>query len=122
VGGRGRPVATRATAAAIRANAASVRHVGASPKYHHANATNTPSDTTSCTTFSAVGDSTFAPTAFAGTWRAYSGRAISQLTRMRTQNALSGCFRCPYQATVMNVFDAIKSRIADAAGCIASPP
>ena len=28
-------------------NAASVRHVGASPKYHHANATNTRSDTTS---------------------------------------------------------------------------
>src|SRR5579859_1942276 len=48
---------------------------------------------------------------FAGTWKQYSARAISQLTRMAVIRGVFLYFRWPYHARVMNVLDTIKSKI-----------
>src|SRR5215472_7654201 len=50
------------------------------------------------------------PIRLAGTWKAYSGSAISQLTRITLQSGNPRNRRWPYQAMVMNVFEQMSSR------------
>src|SRR3990167_7116648 len=50
------------------------------------------------------------PMRLAGTARAYSGRAISQLTRITSGSPTALCLRWPYQAKVMKTFDASSIR------------
>ena len=42
---------------------------------------------------------------FAGTWKQYSPKAISQLTTIASTSGADLCFKCPYQAKVMNVLE-----------------
>src|SRR5262249_15892531 len=49
------------------------------------------------------------PMPLAGTWKLYSGSAMSQVTRIVVTSATCLYFKCPYQAIVMNVFDATRS-------------
>src|SRR4051794_35235078 len=58
------------------------------------------------------------PSRLAGTWKAYSGSAISQLTRITAQSGNPRNRRCPYHATVMNTFEQTRSKMVR----IGSPP
>src|SRR5690606_41147438 len=51
-----------------------------------------------------------APNRLAGTIKQYSKKAIPQLMRITFQRAVSWCFKCPYQAKVIKVFE-INSKI-----------
>jgi hypothetical protein len=51
------------------------------------------------------------PRRLAGTWRQYSKNAIPQLAKMTVRIGWSLNLRWPYQAAVMNTFDAVSSRI-----------
>ena len=66
---------------------------------------------TSWIIFNCVAESWPAPIRLAGTCNAYSGKAISQLTRMANGSQALRYFKWPYQATVMKVFEQIKSAI-----------
>src|SRR5687768_16821854 len=50
------------------------------------------------------------PRRLAGTWKQYSGRAMSQLTRMTSQSAACLYLRWPYQAKVMKTLESVRRR------------
>src|SRR5271165_2656974 len=60
----------------------------------------------SCTTLNS-----YEPMRLAGTWEQYSKNAISQLTRITLNSGSCRYFRWPYQATVMKMFEIVRSRI-----------
>src|ERR1700680_3759733 len=49
---------------------------------------------------------------FAGTWKQYSKKAISQLTTITLYSGTSRYFKCPYQAKVMKMLEMVSSAIA----------
>src|SRR5690606_39846515 len=51
------------------------------------------------------------PSRLAGTIRQYSKNAIPQLTRITANSGEDLYFRCPYQAKVMKMLEAVSSRI-----------
>src|SRR6266853_4589953 len=48
---------------------------------------------------------------FAGTWKQYSAKAMSQLMRMTLNSGAWRYFRCPYHAKVMKMLERVRSRI-----------
>jgi hypothetical protein len=56
---------------------------------------------------------------FAGTASQYSKNAMPQLASTAIHKALARYFRCPYQANVMNTFEAIRSTIGVTKGLMA---
>src|SRR5262245_19861443 len=64
----------------------------------------------SCVTLSCVSENFPEPIRLAGTWKMYSASAISQLTAMANTSGWLLCFRWPYQATVMKLFEIVSSR------------
>src|SRR5712671_6599679 len=48
---------------------------------------------------------------FAGTWKQYSAKAMSQLITMTLNNGAWRYFRWPYQAKVMKMLERVRSRI-----------
>src|SRR5690242_13367598 len=47
----------------------------------------------------------------AGTWKQYSAKAISQLTRITLKRGAWRYFKCPYQAKVMKILEMVRSNI-----------
>src|SRR3982750_4648763 len=75
-----------------------------------ANGTNTHSVITSCTIFSCASDSAVKPIRFAGTCSRYSNSAMPHETSAASHHGQVCTWRrCPYQAKVMNTFDAARS-------------
>src|SRR6186997_2583529 len=78
------------------------------------NGTNTLSVITSCSIFSCGSVNCPKPILLAGTWITYSKNAIPQLTRIaKMSGLLPSVLRCPYQANVMNTFEAARSRMVE---------
>src|SRR5438105_212746 len=84
-----------------------------------AKGTKIASVTTSCSTLSCASDTPPAkPMRLAGTCSRYSKSAIAQLTSAATYQGLAcRCLRCPYQANVMNRFDAASIVAVTASVC-----
>src|SRR5690242_9788731 len=55
----------------------------------------------------------------AGTWKQYSPSAINQLTRTASTIGADRCFRCPYQAKVMKVFETSRRMTVSMFGIVA---
>lgn len=108
------PTNRKATPAMMHAKAAKWRQCSASPSTATMNTPNTVSAIASCAILSWPGvHPARKPTRFAGTAKQYSTPATSQEMRITVSNGFSSppLPRCQYQATVMNTFDAISSRI-----------
>lgn len=108
------PTNRNATAAMMHAKAATWRQCSASPSTATMKMPNTVSAIASCAIFSWPGvHPARKPTRLAGTARQYLNPAISHEIRITDSNGFSSppLPRCQYHAIVMNIFDAISSRI-----------
>src|SRR6266704_7157552 len=65
----------------------------------------------SCIVFNCAGVNSYDPMRIAGTWKQYSKKAMPQLTTTTFHSASPRNRKCPYQATVMKMFEIVSSRI-----------